>query len=55
MTREEKVHSIADQFQELLRQPGVEMYLAPDAQHAVLVHGRIDLLPLAEWVLSRMG
>ena len=55
MTREEKVHDIADQLQELLGQTGVEMYLVPDAQHAVLIHGRLDLLPIAEWVLARMG
>ncbi len=55
MTREEKVHDIADQMQELLRQSNVEMYLVPDAEHAVLIHGRVDLLPLAEWVLARMG
>jgi translation initiation factor 2B subunit (eIF-2B alpha/beta/delta family) len=55
MTREEKVHQIADQMQELLRQPGVEMYLVPDAEHTVLIHGRVNLLLLAEWVLARTG
>jgi hypothetical protein len=31
------------------------MYLVPDAQHTVMIHGRLDFLPLAEWVLARMG
>lgn len=55
MTREEKVHDIANRMEELLRQPGIEMYQLPDEQHAVLIHGRINLLILAEWVLARMG
>ena len=55
MTREEKVHEIAEQMQELVCQQPVEVYLAPDAQHTVLIRGRLDFLPLAEWVLARIG
>jgi hypothetical protein len=42
-------------MQELIRQQLLEMYLVPDAQHTVMIHGRLDFLPLAEWVLARMG
>jgi len=55
MKQEEKVHDIADQLQEVIRKQGVEMYLVPDATHTVLVHGRVDLLPLAEWIIKRIG
>jgi hypothetical protein len=56
MLRQEKLIQIAEQLMSLVADQGdVECYEVPNNPHALEIHGKVDLLVLAEWVLARMG
>lgn len=54
MTREQKVNDLADNLVRLLREQTEAIY-ASDGTHTVYVAGKINLLPIAEWMLRRMA
>ena len=55
MDRETKIEDMAERLGLFIAERGLESYELPDQPFTILVHGRLDLKALAEWVYVRMG
>jgi hypothetical protein len=54
--REDKIKDLARRIALMISQEkGTESYLLPDEEFVILVHGKVDVLALAEWVYERLG
>jgi len=53
--REDKIKDLARRIALMISEGGAESYHLPDEEFVILVHGKVDVLALAEWVYERLG